>query len=186
MFSWSDSGAGQFRTTPQVGRVWEEEWPDLRIGRPNVDAFIAWLEWAQQTQEIFDITHPALPGSGKVPNGAGGGTPLVAGGSQTGTSLTIDGCSNSITRWAAGGDVIKIAGLNQIFRIRDDANSNGSGQVTLTIAPPIAAGGSPADNAAITRSGCTLRAIIWPKISMPTARPGHFIRGLRIGFREVP
>jgi hypothetical protein len=186
MFSWGESGAGQIRTTQQVGRVWHEEWPDLRIGKPNVDAFIGWLEWAQQTQDIFDITHPALPGSGRAPNGVGGGTPLVMGGSQTGTSLVIDGCTANVTKWAAGGDVIKIAGLTPLYRVRDDANSNGSGQVTLTITPAIPVGSSPADNAAITRTVCTLRAVIWPKIDMPTGRPGAFIRGLRVSFREMP
>lgn len=185
MFSWGETGSAQLRTTQQVGRLWEEEWPDLRLGRPNVDAFLAWLEWAQQTQDVFDVVHHLLPGSGLAPNGVGGGTPLVAGGSQIGTSLVTDGWPVSTTKVVAGGDVIKIAGLTPIYRVRDDANSNGSGVATLTIAPAIPAGSSPADNAAITRSGCTIRAVIWPRFEPPTGRPGEWVRGLRVSFREL-
>lgn len=186
MFSFGESGGAQLRTTQQVGRLWTEEWADLRLGNPNVDALLGWLEWAQQTQDVFDVTHLSLPGSGKAPNGAGGGTPLVMGASQTGTSLVTDGWSPTVTKVVAGGDVIRIAGLTPLYRVRDDVNSNGSGQATLTVTPAIPAGNSPADNAGITRTGCTLRAVIWPKIEMPTGRAGSLIRGLRVSFREIP
>ena len=186
MFSFGESGAGHLRTTQQVGRIWEEEWPDLRLGDPDVDAFLAWLEWAQMTQDVFDVTHPALPGSGIAPHGAGGGTPLVNGASQTGTSLVTDGWTPNITKVVAGGDVIKLAGLTPIYRVRDDVNSNGSGQATLIITPAIPAGSSPADNAAITRTGCTIRAVIWPKFGPPAGRVGDLISELTVGFRELP
>jgi hypothetical protein len=186
LFSWGDSGAGQLRATQLVGRTWAEWWPDMRLGTPNVDAFLAWLEWAQQTQDIFDVVQYALPGSGIAPNGAGGGTPLVNGASQAGTSLATDGWPSSVTKVVAGGDVIKIAGLTPIYRVRDDVSSNGSGQATLTITPAIPAGSSPANDAAITRSGCTIRAVIWPKFEPPVGRPGDLVRGLRVNFREMP
>ncbi len=110
--------------------------------------------------------------------GAKGGTPLVNGASQhsntspqaNSQSLVLDGASNSITGWAKAGDVITIAGVNDVnpktkaslgylkqFVVLSDADSSGAGAVTLTIAPAIVSSGAyqnvdaaPADNAAIT------------------------------------
>ena len=112
--------------------------------------------------------------------GALGGTPLVNGASQNVTyatskngytqSLITDGWSNSITGLLKEGDTFTIAGVYavnpktrqstgrlQSFVVRADADSNGSGQATLTIAPPMITSGAyqtvtaaPADNAAIT------------------------------------
>lgn len=110
--------------------------------------------------------------------GAKGGTPLVNGANQhsnatpqaTSQSLVIDGASLSVTGWAKAGDVITIASVFQVndktkqtetflkqFVVLSDANSDGSGNVTLTISPAIVSSGAyqnvsaaPADNAAIT------------------------------------
>lgn len=109
-----------------------------------------------------------------------GGTPLVNGASQNVTYLASkDGYSQSLITdgWTAAaasrvkaGDVITIAGVNsvnprtrqdtgslQTFTILADGSSDGSGNLTLTISPPIITSGSyqtvtaaPADNAAIT------------------------------------
>lgn len=118
--------------------------------------------------------------------GALGGTPLVNGGSQAVTyanskstnsqDLVTDGWSNSVTGVLKAGDVITLAGVFamnpvpgegstgklqmpylQEFVVLADADSNGSGQATLSISPAIITSGpyqtvnaEPADNAAIT------------------------------------
>lgn len=110
--------------------------------------------------------------------GAKGGTPLVNGANQHSNSspqsnsqtLVIDGASNSITGWIKAGDVITLAGVYAVndrtkqqysylkqFVVTADANSDGSGNVSLTIAPAIVSSGAyqnvsaaPADNAAVT------------------------------------
>ena len=112
--------------------------------------------------------------------GALGGTPLVNGGSQNTTyasskqtfsqTLTTDGWTNSVTGVLKKGDVFTIAGVNavnpvslvstgrlQTFVVKADADSDGSGNASLTISPPIITSGpyqtvdaAPADNAAIT------------------------------------
>jgi len=114
--------------------------------------------------------------------GAHGGTPVVNGASQNVTyataggawtqSLITDGWTNS-TAVIKAGDVITIAGVNsvnrrtrtttgdlQTFVCTADGTSDGSGNLTLTISPPIITSGSyqtcdaaPADNAAITVKG---------------------------------
>lgn len=113
-------------------------------------------------------------------NGARGGTPLVNGANQhsdaspqaNSQTLVLDAAGLSVTNWARAGDVFTIAGVFAInkntgqaypylqpFTVLNAANSDGSGNVTLTIAPAIVASATspyrnvsaaPADNAAIT------------------------------------
>lgn len=115
--------------------------------------------------------------------GARGGTPLVNGASQNVTyaaskalwtqSLITDGWTNSVTGVVKAGDVFTLAGVYDVnpatrtaatrlkqFTVTADASSNGSGQSTLTISPPIIVSGpqqncsaAPADNAAMTFLG---------------------------------
>jgi hypothetical protein len=107
--------------------------------------------------------------------GTQGGTPLVNGASQTGTSLITDGWSNSITNVLQAGDIFTVAGVYAVnpitkqstgrlqqFVVTSAVNSNGSGQATVSISPAITTSGttqtvsgSPADNAAITVLGAS-------------------------------
>lgn len=83
--------------------------------------------------------------------GTFGGTPLVAGASQTGTSLNIDGCTNSVTDWIKAGDFFSVDG--KLKMAIADANSSGSGTATITHRPRTTT--APADNAAITTTNPT-------------------------------
>lgn len=106
--------------------------------------------------------------------GALGGTPLTNGATADGaTTLSLDGASNSITGYFKAGDVIQCAGVYSVnpqtkqstgqlmdFVVTADANSNGSGVVSVSISPAIVASGAyqnvtnvPADNSAITTFG---------------------------------
>lgn len=105
--------------------------------------------------------------------GALGGTPLVNGGSQAGSSLITDGWSASAANRLKQGDVFTIANVYAVnpftkqstgslrqFVVTADAASDGSGNATLSISPAIVATGAtqnvsalPADNAAITVVG---------------------------------
>ncbi len=105
--------------------------------------------------------------------GALGGTPLVNGASQTGTSLVTDGWTAAAATRLKKGDVIQIAGVKDINpmsyqsvrRLSDqvvtaDTASDGSGNMTIPIWPGITPTGnyatvsaSPADDAAITIFG---------------------------------
>ncbi len=82
--------------------------------------------------------------------GAYGGTPLVNGGSQTGSVVAIDGCSNNITNWIRAGDYFSIVvnGEHELKMCTQDNSSNGSGQIaTLEFEPRLRA--SPLNNAVI-------------------------------------
>lgn len=71
------------------------------------------------------------------------GTVLVNGGSQTGTSLIVDG----LTAAPQQGDTFSIAGVELVYTVTVDATVS-SGSATITISPALDS--SPADNAAIT------------------------------------
>lgn len=105
--------------------------------------------------------------------GALGGTPLVNGAGQTGSSLNTKGWTASITALLNVGDVFTIAGVNAVnpqtrqttgqlrqFVVTAVANSDGSGNSTVSISPAITTSGqfqtvtaSPGDGAAITVVG---------------------------------
>ena len=103
---------------------------------------IAVFEDTVLVQRNFDMfkttgsgfTHINLPSYGSV---------LINGGSQTGSSLVVDG----LTAAPQAGDVFKIAGVDKVYTITADATVT-SGGATLAINPALAS--SPADNAAIT------------------------------------
>lgn len=78
--------------------------------------------------------------------GVGTGTPLVQGGSQTGSSLVTDGWTINTTNIMRDGDYFAVNG--ELKRMTADVNSNGSGVATLQFEPPLRV--SPADNAPIT------------------------------------
>jgi len=71
------------------------------------------------------------------------GTPLVNAGSQTGSSLAIDG----LTSAPQAGDVFKVAGIDKVYTVTANATVS-SGEATLAINPALAS--SPSDDAVIT------------------------------------
>jgi hypothetical protein len=80
--------------------------------------------------------------------GALGGTPLVKGASQNGTALITDGWPNS-TLVLKAGDLFSFSNgtYSELKQVTTDATSDGSGNVTINIAPEIHT--SPADNVAL-------------------------------------
>ncbi len=88
--------------------------------------------------------------SGGTPRGVAGGTPLVNGAGQTGTTLNVDGCPLSTTNWLKKGDYFQLGtgASSRLYKLIADATTNGSGQVQLEFVPTLR--GIPADNAALT------------------------------------
>lgn len=178
------SGKVQTRAINAIGRTWTETWPVLKAGVANVEALTAFIENTYHQGTVIDATHYLLPGSGKSANGAGGGTPLVDTASQTGSSLITDGWPTSATGVVFAGDVFRVAGLKQLFRSTSTVNASSSGVATLTINPPIAVGGSPVDDAALTISGAKIRSVI-VSYEIPNAGPDEFMAGVKVVFREA-
>jgi hypothetical protein len=82
-----------------------------------------------------------------------GGTPVVAGGGQTGYTLNIDGASAGVTGWIEYGDYFSVIvnGEPELKMATAPANSSGGGTVSLEFVPRLRE--SPADNAAIYIAG---------------------------------
>ena len=80
--------------------------------------------------------------------GAYGGTPLVAGGSQTGSSIDLDGGLGSTSNWIRAGDYLSIDvnGEHELKMCVEDANSSG-GSITINFEPRLRA--SPLNNAVV-------------------------------------
>lgn len=178
------TGKTHRRSELRAGFEWQEQWAALRLSDPDVQALLAFIEQYYNTLDSFTITHYLVPGSGLDPNGAGGGTPLVAGASQTGTSIDVDGFPTSTTDVVRAGDVVRFAGLDGVYRITADASSDGAGAATLSIIPTIPAGGSPADNAALTLSSVEYTVYI-SGYEPGQATPNNFLTGLSVTFREA-
>ena len=87
-----------------------------------------------------------------APQGSWAGTPLVDGASQTGNELNIKGLTPSQTNIAVAGDYLQLGSDSSAFlyKVLDNADSDGSGNATLTIYPDIRV--SPSDSAAIVTS----------------------------------
>ncbi len=183
LISTGRTGVAQLRSEDRAGRRWTETWGAIKAGNAAVETLRAFIEYHYNTLTILSVDHPYLPGSGGTPNGAGGGTPLVNGASQTGASLITDGWPNS-TLVVAAGDNLKVAGLNAMYQAYVDGTSDGSGNLTLTLNPPIASGNSPATNAALTLVSNRFRCYI-ASYEPGSANPGEYMVGMTVTFQET-
>lgn len=80
------------------------------------------------------------------PAGAGGGSPVVAGGGQSGTSLAVAGAPASVTGWLLEGDLFGLDGY--LYMCTANANTAGGGTATLSVFPELRR--APPDAAALT------------------------------------
>lgn len=135
----ANANLGSFNPQKQISTLFEE----AMFSGPA-------LSWDQWYEDVNVYPHTV---------GALGGSPVINGASQTGSSLTINGASNSITNWALKGDVFTIgSGSTGVFAVNPqnyrsttqlqqfvvtaNASSDGSGNVTLSIYPPIVTSGA--------------------------------------------
>lgn len=177
-------GSAQTRDAEAMGVGWRETWQFLRAGNADVEALTAFVRRHARKGTFLDVEHVDVPGSGRSPNGTGSAGVTVSGGSQTGSTLDTTGWPVSTNNVVREGDVIKVAGINHVIEIAADANSDGSGNATLSIDPPILSGNSPANGASVTTTGVTYRAFI-RDYTMPDGQPGDILASMRVDFREA-
>jgi len=97
-------------------------------------------------------------------------------------SIAMDGFTNSTTGVLKAGDLIKFASDNKVYMVTADANSNGSGEATITIEPPLQVAAS--DNAAVTVNKPSFRvALMQDDLLYSTDAAGFFT--LSFDVREV-
>lgn len=102
------------------------------------------------------------------PRGTIAGTPLVMGAGQTGATLAIDGCTAGTTLLA--GDFIGVNG--ELKMVVADATADVSGQMSLSIEPPLRS--SPADNDPITTDKPTATFMLANDETKWSTAPGLF------------
>ncbi len=176
--SWGLSGKGQFRSTMQVGRIWEETYSLMSPNDPLTRAFIAYINELWREGTIFDIQHLDLL---KPVNDPITGSLTVNGGSQTGSTLNV---TSTLNKKLLAGDVVKIAGLNIVYDITEDMASPTAS--SIKISPPIFSGNSPSGGAAITYNDVKFRCKLYEDLKLPKRKGGGLYAGLTLKFRECP
>lgn len=141
-----------FTLQPQVfawaGQLWEADITLPPMPDPDdAEAWIAKLVSLNGREGNFLIGPDYANLS---PRGIGTGTPLVKGGSQTGYDLDTDGWTATQTGIMKAGDWFSLGSgsATRLYKVMVDADSDGSGDATLTIWPKLRS--SPADNDALT------------------------------------
>ena len=133
--------SGAIQTIDRGGERWMISLQYRNLQGANLGTMLAFFTKLNGQQHRFTLHNHAENNQGSF-----GGTPLVAGASQTGTSLNIDGCSFNITNWIKGGDWFGVGGALKLATA--DANSDGAGLLTLSFGPRILT--APANNDPIT------------------------------------
>lgn len=105
--------------------------------RAALQAFLIELNGQEHRFLLSDKSNPR--------RGSGGGTPLVNGASQIGTSLITDGWPTGTNGVLLKGDNFAVGG--ELKKCTQDVNSDGLGAATINFNPPIRF--SPLDNASI-------------------------------------
>ena len=164
------------QTTTRKGSLWRISMQFNNLSgsdRATLQAFLSKLNGAEHRFTVHDHSFTR--------RGAGGGTPLVNGASQTGASLVLDGASSSVNNWLMTGDYISFN--NELHMVTADTNSDGSGNVTLPIAPPIRK--SPADDLAVDIAAPIDGVFILTSSASWDTRPGLFSNFTVEGIEDV-
>lgn len=159
---------GYTQTASREGTRWI-----LRLSFANLQSdergvlkgFLAFMQGQVNRIEVGDHSYTGA-------RGALGGTPLVKGASQTGSQLITDGWPSSTLVLKAGDLISYDNGTNKELKmVTSDGTSDGSGDLTLNIAPEIHT--SPANNASIeTASPVGTFMLAQPALNW-TNRPGQ-------------
>ena len=130
------------------GQRWEADITLPQMNRENAEEWVAFLMKLYGQKGTFLLGDP-LGGTARGSASSAAGTPVVNGASQTGGTLAIDGLPASATGYLKAGDYIQLgsAATAQLYKVLNDANSNGSGEATLDVWPNLRS--SPSDGATV-------------------------------------
>lgn len=118
------------QTASRKGSLWKASLSFKNLNgddRQEMQAFLVRLNGQQHRFTLHDHSFTR--------RGVGGGTLLVNGSGQSGITLLCNGASVNKTNYLRAGDYISFN--NELHMVVADTSSNSSGNVTLTIAPPI-------------------------------------------------
>lgn len=156
--------SGAVQTVEMPGARWKMSFVMENLTEADAAVFQAFLVKLRGRAGRFTLHNFARA----TPRGTISGTPLVKGAAQTGNTLAIDGCTVGSTLLA--GDFIGVNG--ELKMVVADATANGSGEMSLTIEPPLRS--APADNAAITTDRPTVTFMLSADEIKWSTQPGKF------------
>ncbi len=144
--------SGEQQVQEHPGKLWALDVTLKPLERADAELWAAWglkLDGRKGTFLIGDPKAATPRGSARDAD-----TPLVMGGAQTGNELTFDGVPTDATGYLKAGDYIQLGSgtSTRLYKVLDDADSNGSGEVTATIWPTLRT--SPGNNDPITVENC--------------------------------
>lgn len=162
------------------GEIWEFSGSMPTMVRENAAIYSSFL---MSLRGIVGTFLMPIPDS-KNPLGSWGGTPVVDGGSQTGDTLAIRGLPLSQTGCAKAGDFIQIGTGNntRLYRVVEDADSDGSGDMTVTIVPRLRE--SPADGETVVYQNAQGRFRLDERTAAYAASPSK-LYNMKITCREA-
>ncbi len=133
------------------GQRWEADITLPAMAREDAEQWVSFLVKLYGQKGTFLLGDP-LAGAPRGSASSAAGTPVVNGASQTGGTLAIDGLPASATGYLKAGDYIQLgsAATAQLYKVLNDADSNGSGEATLDIYPNLRS--SPSDGATVVVS----------------------------------
>lgn len=161
----------QRQAFPWGGEMWAIDCNMVAMIRADAEE---WMSFANKLRGNYGTFLFGDPSAG-TPRGTAGGTPLVMGGGQTGYELIIDGAPLSTTDWLKKGDYYQLGtGLSsRMHKLVENANTNGSGQVTLEFVPAIIT--APADNAPLVITNAKgLFHLVENSVSWSVDENGHY------------
>ena len=129
------------QTSSRKGSLWRASLQFNNLSgddRQEMQAFLVKLNGQEHRFRLHDHSFTR--------RGAGGGNLVVNGGSQSGTSLVCDGATANVSGYLKAGDYISFN--NELHMVVAQADSDASGNVTLSIAPPIRK--TPPDDTVVT------------------------------------
>mgnify|MGYP001197654659 CR=1 FL=1 len=124
--------SGAVQTLSRKGSFWKTRmtFSNLRGNdRAEMQAFIAKMDGQTHRMRLEDYGRLRY-GAATSPQSV-----LVNGAGQTGSSISLDGATNSVTNFFKAGDYMSFN--NELHMVTADASSNSSGQLTVSISPPI-------------------------------------------------
>ncbi len=167
---------GSVQTVALPGARWTVRMEWSRIAQEQsvlLEALFARLRGRQNRLVLWHLARPTL-------RGVGGGTPVVNGAGQTGSTLNVSGLPASTANVWRAGDMIGVGG--ELKMVVQDVTSNASGQASVLIEPPLRA--SPANGSAIVTVQPTARFIQDEDANAWRDVPGLAVEGHAISLVE--
>lgn len=124
--------SGAIQTLSRKGSYWKTRMTFSNLSgddRAELQAFIAKMDGQVHRMRLEDYGY-VRRGSATSPQNV-----LVNGAGQTGTTLILDGATPNVTDFFKAGDYLSFN--NELHMITADADSDGSGDISVFISPPI-------------------------------------------------